>query len=224
MDQKYSDAFHILGLREDASQEEIQSAFERLNERFSEVNYLGSPLWDMAAEKREKIRAAYELLTGKQETEIPAEVPVEEAEAKESTVAGVKTTATIVNQQGLSEGPSVSYRVREFLNQNDPYSAQTLLAAQPNLDTDPELIFLHGMTAWKRGWLDEATQLIEKAVKMSPDNQEYRTWADKIRNSSPSNAFRSRLKENARDAACGACGWCTCECLAEAICESICSC
>ena len=51
-------AYQILGVSETASPEEIRDAYEKLEERYSETNYLGSPLWDMAAEKRELIRAA----------------------------------------------------------------------------------------------------------------------------------------------------------------------
>ena len=221
MNPKYTDAYHTLGLREGASPEEIRSAFESLEERFSETAYLGSPLWDVAAEKRKKIRAAYDLLIGKQEENGPAEASGEEADGKESAVAAAETTASDLNPQERTEGFSLHCRVRELLNQNDPDGAEALLAAQPDADTDPELVFLRGMTAWKRGWLDEAAQLTEKAVQLAPDNSEYRTWMDKVR-SGPSTAAGSRLMKNAGDIACGACGWCTCECCADVICESIC--
>ena len=219
MEQNYSDAYHTLGLREGASPEEIRSAYERLEARFSESAYLGSPLWEAAAEKRERFRAAYALLTGAQDAAGPAEASGEDG--REAPVAAAEAPASVGNPQNRAEDFSVRCRVRELLNENDPEAAAALLAAQPNADTDPELVFLRGMIAWQRGWLDEARQYTEKAVRLAPDNSEYRTWLDKVR-TGPSTAAGSRLKKEAGDAACSACGWCTCECCADAICESIC--
>ncbi|MBQ1678501.1 MAG: hypothetical protein II062_03075 [Oscillospiraceae bacterium] len=201
-------AYQILGVSETASPEEIRDAYEKLEERYSETNYLGSPLWDMAAEKRELIRAAYALLsgdkTGAGETESPAE--------------GLNTESP---EAAAAEQDSVSVRVRRLLNRNEPNEAEALLKEQPDLETNPEYVYLRGMAAWKKGWLDEATSYVEKAVQMAPKNQEYRHSCETIKTGSPAS---EKLKQAAKDKkkTCGACGACAGECLCEALCESIC--
>ena len=203
-----SEAYRILNLPDRASREEIDEAYASLMERFSEDNYMGSPLWDMAAEKRDQIRDAYNLLTAADTTE---ELPEEKAASKE----------VHVNQGSLPE-QSVSVWVRNLLNANDPDGAEALLKTQPDLETNPELIYLRGMCAWKRGWLDEAAKFVKQAAKLEPNNAEYKAAQDKILFAPPS---LNKLKESKKTRGkwvCGACGACAGECACEAICEVLC--
>lgn len=203
-----SEAYRILNLPDKASRDEIDEAYASLMERFSEDNYMGSPLWDMAAEKRDQIRDAYNLLTAADTTE---ELPEEKSASKEASV----------NQGSLPE-QSVSVRVRNLLNANDPDGAEALLKTQPDLETNPELIYLRGMCAWKRGWLDEAAKFVKQAAKLEPNNVEYKTALDKILYAPPS---LNKLKESKKTRGkwvCGACGACAGECACEAICEVLC--
>ena len=200
-----SDAYQTLNLPETASREEIDRAYASLAERFSETNYLGSPLWDMAADKRNRIRAAYALLT--------AETPEPLREAPDA-----EPPAT---QPALPE-QSLSVRVRNLLNANDPEGAEALLKAQPELETDPELIYLRGMVAWKRGWLDEAAKYVKQANRMEPKNAEYKAALDKILFAPPSLDRLKKSKKTGGKWACGACGACAGECVCEAVCEVLC--
>lgn len=197
MTEEQKNAYQVLGLPETASPEEIREAFDRLEERFSETNYLGSPLWDMAAEKRELIRAAYAALTR-------GEGPTEEAPS----------------DQWPLPGDSVSVKIRKLLNANDLDGAEGLLAAQPDAETNPDNIYLRGMIAWKRGWLDEAAKNVEKAARLAPQNAEYKAAVEKIHAGLPASV---KLKRSIKDNGFfSACGLCLGECLCETICESAC--
>ena len=200
-----SDAYQTLNLPENASREEIDEAYTALLERFSEVNYLSSPLWDMAADKRNRIRAAYALLT--------AETPEPLPEAPDA-----EPPAT----QPAHPEQSVSVRVRKLLNANDPDGAEAILKAQPELETDPELIYLRGMVAWKRGWLDEATEHLEQAAGLEPQNAEYKSAVEQIKQGLPRFRDWDKAKKTNGKRVCGACGAGAGECLCEALCESIC--
>ena len=199
-----SDAYQTLNLPENASREEIDEAYTALLERFSEANYLGSPLWDMAAEKRRRIREAYTLLC-------PGVEPPPETQAASAPISAPP----------LPES-SVSVRVRNLLNANDPDGAEALLKAQPELETDPELIYLRGMVAWKRGWLDEATEHLEQAAGLEPQNAEYKSAVEQIKQGLPRFRDWDKAKKTNSKRVCGACGACAGECACEALCESIC--
>ncbi|MBR6119670.1 MAG: hypothetical protein IKQ04_05055 [Oscillospiraceae bacterium] len=199
-----SDAYQTLNLPETASREEIDRAYASLAERFSETNYLGSPLWDMAAEKRCRIREAYSLLC-------PGAEPPPETQAASAPISAPP----------LPES-SVSVRVRKLLNANDPDGAEALLKAQPELETDQELIYLRGMVAWKRGWLDEAAKYVKQANRMEPKNAEYKAALDKILFAPPSLDRLKKSKKTGGKWACGACGACAGECVCEAVCEVLC--
>ena len=200
MDERKQNALRVLGLPETATQEEICAACEKLEERYSEDHYLGSPLWDMAAEKRERIRAAYAELT-RQEPPVQTDTePEDEAETE--------------------TGDPVSRQLRTLLNRNELDAAQTLLEQQPNRENDPELLYLRGMLAWKRGWLDEATQSVDAALRLAPQNQEYQKGREKLVGGLPPSA---RLKQEIKDRKLGgACAACIAECLCEGLCEAIC--
>ena len=197
MTEEQKNAYRVLGLPETASLEEIRQAFDKLEERFSETNYLGSPLWDMAAEKRELIRAAYATLT-------QAAGQAEEASSDRTPLPG----------------DSVSVKVRKLLNANDPDGAERLLAAEPDAETNPDYIYLRGMIAWKRGWLDEAARNVEKASALAPQNAEYKAAVEKVHAGLPVSA---KLKRSVKEKGFfSACGLCLGECLCETICESAC--
>ena len=154
----------------------------------------------MAAEKRERIQAAYKELT-------------EEAQS-------VQTQAPQTDEAEPERSDSVSHRLRALLNRNELDEAQALLEQQENRENDPELLYLRGMLAWKRGWLDEATQFVDAALRLAPQNQEYRTGRERLTGGLPPSA---RLKQQIKDRQTRrACAACFAECLCEGICEAIC--
>lgn len=210
-----SDAYQTLNLPENASREQIDEAYTAMLERFSEVNYLGSPLWDMAAEKRAKIRAAYALLTAE------APEPAWGVPAPEEPVPKAPDGETPAVRGSLPR-QSVSVRVRKLLNANDPDGAEAFLKAQPEGDSDPETIYLRGMIAWKRGWLDEATEHLEQAAGLEPQNAEYKSAVEQIKQGLPRFRDWDKAKKTNGKRVCGACGAGAGECLCEALCESIC--
>ena len=194
--------FEILGLSEDASKEAIDRAYSDLMARFSEDNYLGSPLWDMAAEKRRDIEKAYHALTGAGET-LPARSDPAEA-AVPSEISAAYT-------------PSTNVRVRSLLNSGDLEDALSLLNEQSDRDTNPEWLYLRGMANWKRGWVDEAYQCVKKAAELVPTNKEYQTALEKLR-SSPV-PLTNKEKDEMWTRCCCANGP---ECVAELCCGCLC--
>ena len=202
MTEEQKNACRLLGVSETASQAELQAACDNQLARFDEMKYLGSPLADMAAQKREQIRAAYRLLAAPEPVEPPSfELPAPKPAADPPA------------------GESVSVRVRRLLNAGDVEEADALLSAQPDVETNPEYVYLRGMTRWKQGWLDEACQYMDQATKLAPRNDEYKAASGMILTELPPAAKVKRSFAGKTGwAACG----CLSECLCEALCESIC--
>lgn len=198
MTEERKNACRLLGVSETASQAELQAACDDQLARFDEMKYLGSPLADMAAQKREQIRAAYRLLAAPE----PAEPPVFEQPAPEYAA-------------DPHAGESVSVRVRRLLNAGKAEEADALLSAQTDAETNPEYVYLRGMTRWKQGWLDEACQYVDKATKMAPKNDAYKAASGQILTGLPP---ASKVKRSFA----GKTGWAVCGCLSECLCEALC--
>lgn len=75
-------------------------------------------------------------------------------------------------QQRQSAGGNVFAQVRQAVNRNDLDGAEQLLQGVPS--RNGEWYFLMGSIAYRRGWLDEARQNYQIAVRMDPNNMEYR--------------------------------------------------
>ena len=58
-----NDPYKILGVPEDASDEEIKKAYRELARKYHPDNYHDNPLEDLAQEKMKEINAAYEQIT-----------------------------------------------------------------------------------------------------------------------------------------------------------------
>ena len=196
--------YKTLGVPETATRAELDAAYEVQMARFSEDNYLGSPLWDMAAERRQAIQTAYDQVT------VCGETPPEPAKPAEQP-----------------KPPSLSTRVRKLLNDGSVEEAEFLLHTQPDRDTNPEWLYLRGVAAWKRGWLDEAYQHIKRAADTVPTNREYQTALENLRTGvrpgiKQNEKTRHRLFSGETCADCG-CELC-CGCLCENLCDALSGC
>ena len=154
-----SDPYSVLGVKPDASDDEIKRAYRDLARKYHPDNYQNNPLADLAEEKMKEINEAYDAIT-----------------KMRAGGHGGSYQQTGGYQQGGyqygSQSTGLYNQVRQAINMGDLGRAEQLLRTAPSQDA--EWHFLTGSVAYRKGWLDEAQQHIQIACNMDPSNAEYR--------------------------------------------------
>ena len=163
-----NDPYQVLGVSENASDEEIKKAYRELARKYHPDNYHDNPLADLAQEKMKEINAAYEQITK------------ERASGKRGSSGGTSSGyGGYQGYGGYSYSGSRSYSGQSSVLQQARIAIQTgnISRAEALLDNysdhNAEWNFLKGAVCYRRGWLDEAMQYYRTAVQMDPGNAEY---------------------------------------------------
>ena len=166
-----NDPYKILGVPEDASDEEIKKAYRELARKYHPDNYHDNPLEDLAQEKMKEINAAYEQITK------------ERASGRRTGGAGGAYGGGSYGYGGYqsyggygSSQSSVLQQARIAINTGNISRAEALLANYG--DHNAEWNFIKGVVCYRRGWIDEALRYYRTAVQMDPGNAEYRQALD----------------------------------------------
>ena len=157
------DPYTVLGVSQNASDQEIKKAYRELARKYHPDNYVNNPLADLAEEKMKEVNEAYEAI-----------------QKQRSGGGGYQQQSSGYYQGGYQQQQQRQYgggnptfaRVRNLINMGDLNAAERLLQEVPQ--KSGEWYFLMGSVAYRRGWLDEAMQNYNLAVQMEPGNLEYR--------------------------------------------------
>ena len=153
-----SDPYQVLGVKPGASDDEIKRAYRELARKYHPDNYQNNPLADLAEEKMKEVNEAYDAIT------------------KMRSGGGGQSYGGSAGYRGGYQqsysGDSVFAQVRNLINSGNVDQAEQLLQGTSNRSA--EWYFLSGSVAYRRGWLDEARQNYQIAVRMDPNNMEYR--------------------------------------------------
>ena len=156
-----TDPYIVLGVKPDASDEEIKRAYRELARKYHPDNYQNNPLADLAEEKMKEVNEAYEAI-----------------QKQRSGGGGYQQQSSGYYQGGYQQqrqyggGNPTFARVRNLINMGDLNAAERLLQEVPQ--KSGEWYFLMGSVAYRRGWLDEALRYYRTACQMDPTNAEYR--------------------------------------------------
>ena len=153
-----NDPYSILGVKPDASDDEIKRAYRELARKYHPDNYQNNPLADLAEEKMKEINEAYDTINKMRSG--GGSGGYQGGGYQQQSYSGSAQSATLYNQ------------VRQAINLGDLSRAEQLLRTAPTQDA--EWHFLTGSIAYRKGWLDEATQHFQMACNMDPSNGEYR--------------------------------------------------
>lgn len=152
-----NDPYKILGIDPSASDEEVKRAYRELARKYHPDNYQNNPLADLAEEKMKEINEAYDSITRLR------------SGSSQTSYSG---TQQQYSYQQQTTGAGVFAQIRQCINIGDLARAEQLLRTVPQQTA--EWHFLYGYLAYRKGWLDEATQHFQTASAMDPGNAEYR--------------------------------------------------
>lgn len=171
-----NDPYKILGVPEDASDEEIKKAYRELARKYHPDNYHDNPLEDLAQEKMKEINAAYEQITKERASGRRTGGAGGVYGGGSYGYGGYQSYGGYGSSQSYSGQSSVLQQARIAINTGNISRAEALLANYS--DHNAEWNFLKGVVCYRRGWMDEALRYYRTAVQMDPGNAEYRQALD----------------------------------------------
>ena len=171
-----NDPYQILGVSENASDEEIKKAYRDLARKYHPDNYHDNPLADLAQEKMKEINAAYEQITKERASGRRTGGAGGAYGGGSYGYGGYQSYGGYGSSQSYSGQSSVLQQARIAINTGNISRAEALLANYS--DHNAEWNFLKGVVCYRRGWMDEALRYYRTAVQMDPGNAEYRQALD----------------------------------------------
>ena len=134
--------YEVLGVSENASEEEIKRAYKELVKKYHPDKYQNNPLADLAEEKLQEVNEAYDMLM-------------------KGSGAG---------RRGGGSGSADYMQVRRFIDAGNLREAERILNS--TRDRSAEWFFLSGMLSYRKGWYDDAVNKMQTAVSMDPKKME----------------------------------------------------
>ena len=189
--------YEVLGVKPNASQDEIKSAYRKLIKQYHPDKFIDNPLKNLAEEKMIEINEAYEALT------------------KNSGNNNYNTNSS----SNSSNSSNSSYEFQEIRRsiQSGNYAFAEIKLNSINNRT-AEWHYLYGAVLLNKGWFDSALEHMNTAVSMDPNNLEYRQGLNSLRqrgNGYSNPYFRTTNRNNNDMLNCCLNLWCLdslCEC------------
>ncbi len=170
-----TDPYKILGVNQNATDEEIQNAYRELAKKYHPDNYADSPLADVANQKMQELNDAFDRVMNERRLN-----GVSSAEKQPQTT--VRTQAEQVGEpsDNFVQEENGFGDIRRLIQTNRLVEAEELLDGTPQNGRDAEWYFLKGSVYFSRGWLDDALNHFNTACRLNPNNPEYRAALNRM--------------------------------------------
>lgn len=155
------DPYSVLGVSREATEEELKTAYRKLVKKYHPDRFTDPDQKKRAEEKMKEINEAYD-----------------RALDEKSGRAGSSYQSYGSTGRGSSEG--VYFRVRNCINEGRYTEAETILNYVPYGERTAEWHFLVACIQYRRGWIYDAMNSAATAVRMEPDNPEFRELYDRL--------------------------------------------
>lgn len=193
------DAYKVLGLTPDATEEEIKSAYRALAQKYNPQQYEAGPLREDAEAKMAEINTAFDTLMGAIRTGAP--------------VGGSSGSFDASSEPENGRTANGRYRsIRQMISSGAVDQALEELNRIPGGSNDAEWNFLVGSAYYYKGWVADAMRYFQTACRLSPGNREYEAALRNLQNNAhgamPGNPYASPMG-GAQVVNCSCCDMCT---------------
>ena len=148
------DPYSILGVKRDATDDEVKSAYRALVRKYHPDNYADdNPLKELATEKMQEVNEAYDEIQRIRQS------------------GGSSSSDSGYSYGGSSYGPYAS--IRMSLNGRRFGEAERALFAIPEIARVAEWHYLYSIVLMQKGRVNDAMRELETACAMDPGNMEY---------------------------------------------------
>lgn len=198
--------YSVLGVNENATDDQIKDAYRNLARKYQEDQYSSSPLSDIAKQKMDELDRAYDDIMAHRSG--GAQQNTKDRSDNRHSYGGYNRS---YNNYSGSQFPDI----RANINSGRIDDAETILDGIPNDSRNAEWYFLKGQIQQRRGWFDEAYKNYSTACRMEPQNGEYSSAFNSLNNNA-SGGYRTNHRSNS---GCGACDICSSLLCADCCCE-----
>jgi hypothetical protein len=160
-----NDPYSVLGVKQNASEDEIKRAYHELARKYHPDNYQNNPLANLAEEKMKEINEAYDAITKMRGGGTSGGGYGFRGQCGAAGAYQSRQSYSGANRQAYQQ-------IRQKINMGNIGQAEQLLGTITN--HDGEWYFLMGSIAYHKGWLDEAQRNFQIACNYDPSNGEYR--------------------------------------------------
>lgn len=155
--------YQVLGVSENASDDEIKSKYRELAKKYHPDNYTDTPMLEYASEKMKEINQAYDTIIEQRRMGVNGGASSQSRSYNNAYGAGA----------GTGNRNSQYADVRRMIQAGRLADAEQILDGVPNDRRTAEWFFLKGTVQLRKGWTDAAYQNIRTAHTMDPGNQEF---------------------------------------------------
>lgn len=185
--------YEVLGVNENASDEEIKRAYRELVKKYHPDQYADNPLSNLADEKIKEINVAYDHI-------------MRTRQSKSS------------NTYSQSGNYDTNFdEIWNLIQRGDLAAAENRLLDMPMESRTAHWYYLMGEIAKSKGWYDEARVNFTKAINMDPNNMVYRRALNSMYNQTYT--YRRTSNRTGYDSSCNMCDFCAYLYCADCCCE-----
>lgn len=201
--------YSVLGVPENASDEEVKRAYRELSRKYHPDSYVDNPLKDLAEDKFKEVQEAYDMIM------------------KQRSNGGYQSYGS-TSGSGYGSSDLKYQKVYDYINFRQYSNAMSELNRIPLPDRDGRWYYLSAITNAGMGNNIQAQNDINKAMSIEPSNPEYRNFATQLQMNTRRYQNSPYTRGSGTGDSCGTGNFCCDLWIADSCCEcmggDLCSC